>query len=176
MKGLMSAFAFSMMSVWFKLRDVLAPPKSVLSEVGIEPGFHLLDYGCGPGSYSLAAAELVGQSGKVYAADISGLALRRVQSSASKKGLGNIETVHTDCETGLENGTIDVVLLYDTYHDLAEPDRVLEELHRVLKPGSILSFSDHHMTEGEILEKVASQGLFELRRRDKKTYSFARTA
>ncbi len=171
----MSAFAFSMMSVWFKLRDMLAPPKSVLGEVGREPGFHLLDYGCGPGSYSLAAAELVGQSGKVYAADIDPLALRRVGSSASKKGLGNIETVHTDCETGLENGTIDVVLLYDTYHDLAEPDRVLEELHRVLKPGSILSFSDHHMTEGEILEKVASQGLFELRRRDKKTYSFART-
>ncbi|HUV94600.1 MAG TPA: class I SAM-dependent methyltransferase [Anaerolineae bacterium] len=170
-----SAFGFNTMSLWFKLRDLLAPLESTLSEVGIESGFHLLDYGCGPGSYSIAAAELVGQSGKVYAADMNALALRRVRSSALKKGLRNIETVHTDCETGLENGTIDVVLLYDTYHDLMEPDRVLEELHRVLKAGAILSFSDHHMNDGEILEKLASQGFFEFGRRGKKTFTFART-
>lgn len=170
----MNTLGFNMMSLWFKLRDLLAPPKSILSEVDIKPGFHVLDYGCGPGSYSMVAAELVGQSGKVYAVDINPIALQRVQKIASKKGLRNIETIQTDCATGLENGRIDVVLLYDTYHDLTNPDGVLDELHRILKPNSILSFSDHHLKEDEVLVKLTSGDLFELSRKGKKTYSFLR--
>lgn len=174
MNGPVSAFGLNMMSLWFKLRDLLAPPESILNEAGIEPGFHLLDYGCGPGSFSIVAAQLVGHSGRVYAADINALALQRVGSIASKKGLTNIETIHTDCATGLENGTMDVVLLYDTYHDLAEPDRLLEELHRVLKPDCILSFSDHHMEEDEILDRITSRDSFTLSRKGKRTYSFTK--
>ena len=172
MNKLFSDFGFSMMSLWFKLRDLLAPPEAILSEAGIEPGFHLLDYGCGPGSYSIVAARLVGRSGRVYAADVNPLALERVKGAASKNGLTNIETIHTDCATGLENSTMDVVLLYDTYHDLAAPDDVLEELHRILKPGSILCFSDHHMKEAEILDKITNRDLFALSGRGERTYSF----
>jgi len=73
---------------------------------------------------------------------------------------------------GLADGQADVVFLYDTYHDLAEPSRVLREMHRILKPAGILSFSDHHMKEGQILSEVAGTGLFSLSRRGKKTYSF----
>jgi hypothetical protein len=64
------------------------------------------------------------------------------------------------------------VLLYDTYHDLAQPDEVLAELHRALKPGATLSFSDHHMREDAILDAVTRGGLFELASKGKKTYSF----
>jgi len=170
----MNAVGFAMMTLWFKFRDLLTPPKSILSEAGIKPGFHVLDYGCGPGSHSIIAAELVGESGKVYAADINPLALQRVQCVASKKGLRNVEAIHTDCATGLESGTVDAVLLYDTYHDLADPHSVLEELHRVLKPDCILSFSDHHMREEEMLFEVTNRGLFRLLRQDKKTHSFSR--
>jgi len=49
---------------------------------------------------------------------------------------------------------------------------VLEELHRVLKPEGILSFSDHHMKESEILSRLTSGGLFRLWKKGKKTYSF----
>lgn len=61
------------------------------------------------------------------------------------KKLANVETIHSDCKTGLPDNSVDAVLLYDTFHDLSDPDGVLEELHRVLKPDGILSFSDHHM-------------------------------
>ncbi|MDI6886277.1 MAG: methyltransferase domain-containing protein [archaeon] len=57
---------------------------------------------------------------------------------------------------------VDVVLLYDTFHTLGDPNGVLEELHRVLKPDGILSFSDHHMKENEIVSEVTS------------TYSFSK--
>ena len=165
---------FSMMCLWFRLRDLLSPPGRVLDEAGVKPGLHVLDYGCGPGSYTVAAAELVGQSGKVYAADINPLALRRVQQVASRKGLRNIETIQTGCATGLESSAIDIAILYDTFHDLEDSQGVLTELHRVLKPGCLLSFSDHHMEEGEILGGVAGGGRFRLSRRGRKTYSFSK--
>ena len=83
-----------------------------------------------------------------------------------------METILSDCKTGLPDNSIDVVLLYDIFHELSEPDRVLEELHRVLKPNGILSFSDHHMKENEIVSKVTSRGLFSLSRKGERTYSF----
>ena len=86
----------------------------------------------------------------------------------------DIETILSDCATGLQDKSVDVVLLYDTLHDLSEPDKVLEELYRVLKPKSILSFSDHHMNEKDILTRVTNTGLFKLLTKGKKTYSFSK--
>jgi ubiquinone/menaquinone biosynthesis C-methylase UbiE len=74
--------------------------------------------------------------------------------------------------SGLSDNSVDVVLLYDTFHDLYQPDDVLGELHRVLKSGGTLSFSDHHMKEKEILAKVTNTGMFKLSKKCKRTYSF----
>ena len=131
-----------------------------------------LDYGCGSGSYSIIAAELAGRTGRVYALDIQPLAVQRVREAASKRRLTNVETTQSDCATGLEDSSLDVILLYDTFHALANPDSVLEELHSVLKPSGILSFSDHHMKENEIMLRMTEKGLFGLLRRGKRTYSF----
>ena len=168
----MANLHFKFMSFGYKFRDFFLPRMNILKEVGIETGFHVLDYGCGPGSYITAAAELVGKSGKIYALDIHQLATQRVQSIASKKQLPNVETICSNCKTGLPDNSVDVVLLYDTFHNLGNPNGVLEELYRVLKPKGILSLSDHHMKENEIVSKVANRGLFRLLRKGKRTYSF----
>jgi ubiquinone/menaquinone biosynthesis C-methylase UbiE len=170
----MSDFNFRGMSFIFKMRDIFQPPKKVLAEVKIEQGYSILDYGCGPGSYATVAAELVGEAGKVYALDIKPLAVEQVKKAAAEKGLTNIETILSDYATGLPDGSIDVVLLYDTLHDLREPDKVLAELHRVLKPGGLLSFSDHHLKEDEIVTRLTGNGLFQLSGRGKKVYSFTK--
>jgi len=164
---------FKLMAFKFKFRDSFLPRKNILAEVGIKPGFSILDYGCGPGSYTIATAQLVGKSGKVYALDIHSLAVQQVQDTASKKRLTNIETILSDCATGLPDESIDVALLYDILHDLSEPDKVLAELQRVLKPDGILSFNDHHMKEeNEIISKITGKGLFRLSRKGKRVYNF----
>lgn len=168
----MSNFDFKFMSVGYKFRDFFFPRKNILEEVGIKSGFHVLDYGCGPGSYIIPLAELVGESGKVYALDIHPLAVQRVQDIASKKQLANVETILSDCQTGLPDNTLDAVLLYDAFHHLSNPDLVLSELHRILKPDGALSFSDHHMKEKEIVAEVTKSRLFRLSRKGRRTYSF----
>jgi len=168
----MSNFHFKFMSFGYKFRDFFFPRKNILKEVGIKTGFCILEYGCGPGGYIIAAAELVGKSGKIYALDLHPLAIQTVKNIASKKQLTNVETICSDCKTGLQDNSVDVVLLYDTFHDLGNPSEVLEELYRVLKPDGILSFSDHHMKEDEIVSKLTEKGLFRLSRKGRRTYSF----
>jgi ubiquinone/menaquinone biosynthesis C-methylase UbiE len=170
----MSDINFRIMAFTFKIRDFLKPRRDIVKEVGMKEGFHVLDYGCGPGSYVPAVAELVGKSGKIYALDINPAAIKMVKKIAVKKQLSNVETILSDCNTGLPDNSIDVVLLYDTFHDLVDQNRVLKELHRVLKPNGILSFNDHHMEENEITSKVTNAGLFRLLRKGERTYSFVK--
>lgn len=171
---MMSDLHFIVMSVGYKLRDFLLPRRNVIKEAGIKPGYTVLDYGCGPGSYVMAASSLVGKSGKVYALDIHPLAIQRVKNIVAKRQLTNVVAFTSGGETGLEEASTDVVLLYDTFHDLSDPQGVLTELHRVLKSGGILSFSDHHMKEGEILLQLTVAGLFQLLANGKKTYTFSK--
>lgn len=167
---------FQLMSLTYLVRDLLQPRMNILREVGIKTGFRVLDYGCGPGSYILPLAELVGTSGAIYALDIHPLATQKVRRMASKRHLSNVETILSDCATGLPDGSVDIALLYDTLHALGDPDGVLRELHRVLVPGGILSLSDHHMHEGDILAQVTTGGLFRLSTQGSRTHNFQRVA
>jgi ubiquinone/menaquinone biosynthesis C-methylase UbiE len=171
----MSNVHFFFMSLGFIFRDLLFSPKSKLLEMGIlETGNCVLDYGCGTGSYSMVAAQLVGNSGRVYALDIQPLAIRRVEKFAFKKKLQNVRTIHSDCATGLENDTIDIIFLFDTFHDLNDPGRVLKELHRVLRMKGILCVNDHHMKEEQILSEITKNHLFTLSRKHKTFYLFSK--
>jgi ubiquinone/menaquinone biosynthesis C-methylase UbiE len=174
MAHLINELVFAWHLIYFKIRDLFLHPAEVLKEAEIKSGFHVLDFGCGTGSYAVAAAEVVGESGKVYALDVHPPSAPFVRKSADKKGLRNIETVTSDCATGLDRESIDVVLFYDTFHMLKDRDAVLRELHRVLKLSGHLSFSDHHMSDDNIVAALTEAGFFELSKKDRKTYTFAK--
>ncbi|MFX0022358.1 MAG: class I SAM-dependent methyltransferase [Candidatus Hermodarchaeota archaeon] len=156
----MNKTAFKFMVRHFKNRDKNYPPHNKIEKIKIQEGSVVLDYGCGSGSYTIAAAEVVGDIGKVIAADIHPLAIEEVKKRAKEKNLTNIETILTDCDTKLEDNIIDAALLLDIYHDLSNPESILKELHRVLKNNGKLAVDDHHLTEQEIINKIAQTKLF----------------
>ena len=170
-----SMLGFKLMSLIFKIRDFFLPRINVLNEVGIKPGNSVLDYGCGPGGYILPLSSLVGVSGKIFALDINPLAIKSTVDISTKNGLKNVKTIQSNCVTGLPDQSVDVVLLYDTYHDLDNSYEVLQEINRILKPEGILSFSDHHMKDDEIMEKITQSNLFKILRKNKKTYTLSKS-
>jgi ubiquinone/menaquinone biosynthesis C-methylase UbiE len=170
----MPSFAYKFMKWTFKLRDRYRSRRDILSTVPIQPGHHVLDFGCGPGSYTRIAAREVGPSGTVYALDIHPLAIETVKKIAEQENLNNIQTICSDGPTGLAKNSIDVILLYDIFHMLGKPDQVLEELHRILKPEGFLSFSDHHMKEEAIVSRITQNGLFRLAKKEKWTHTFVK--
>jgi ubiquinone/menaquinone biosynthesis C-methylase UbiE len=168
-----SSWAFRLMALSYRVRDARNPRQAFLDEVGIPAGTAVLDFGCGPGSYVVPAARMVGQSGQVYAVDLHPLALKMASDRAARAGLTNVRTIQSDCATGLPSRSVDVALLYDVLHDLGDPNRVLTELHRVLKPSGILSSHDHHL-KGDILrQSIESSGLFQMTRAGALTSTFA---
>ena len=175
MVSLWNRIGFDMMAMTFKVRDLLSPPQEILLESENREGFKILDYGCGSGSYSIAAAKLVGSNGKIYAADVNPRAVECLEKTISKKQLNNIEVIQTDCATNLPSNSIDVVLLYDVYHGLNHAPKVMQEVNRVLKSEGIVSFSDHHMKEEEIVSEFTKDGLFKLSHKGVKTFSFIKS-
>ena len=160
------------MAAEFMIRDLLFPRRVILEEVGLRPGMCVLDYGCGPGSYVAAAAQMVGETGKVYALDMHPLAMARVRRLCARKRLANVVTIFSDCKTGLADGEADVALLYDVLHDLDDPGPVLRELHRVLKCDGALSVSDHRLGDEQTVSILTRDGLFRLGRPGKRSQTF----
>jgi ubiquinone/menaquinone biosynthesis C-methylase UbiE len=151
---------FKMMSLCFAIRDKFKDPRIKIEKTGIKSGDKALDYGCGPGSYSLAAADVVGPSGKIYAADIHPLAIKKVKKKAKKKGFSNIETILTNCGTGLGEKCLDLIICFDSLHAFENLEQNLIEFHRVLKQNGMLSVDDHHYEENEIISKIEDIGFF----------------
>ena len=172
MNNLKTWIAFQLMDFAFKIRDFLRPRRVILAETGIKRGDYVLDYGCGPGRYIIPVIELIGECGMLYAVDSNIFAIKRVQNIALKKQLKNLVAIHSDCETGLKDDIIDVILLYDVLHLLNFPEKVLDELHRILKRDGILSVTDHHMKEEKIVSRITGNGLFRLEKSGRITYSF----
>ena len=168
----MSKTDFKFMIKHFEKRDKNYPPNLKIEKTKIKEGDFVLDYGCGPGSYTIAAAEVVGKTGKVYAADIHPLAIEEVKKRAEKRGLSNIETILTECDTKLEDNTVDVIILLDIFHHLSDPDKILKELYRVLKDNGWLSVDDHHLKDDETIKKVTNYGLFKYIEKRDEVFTF----
>ncbi len=156
---------FRFMTGLFAVRDRLRSRRPVLEEAGVRPGMVVLDYGCGPGSYTITAADMVDPSGHVYAVDLHPLAIERVEAWVRKRGLANVTTIKTDRDTGLPDGSVDVALLYDIIQLLSEPGEVLREVRRVLKPEGVLSLSWHNIPTVERLFEPMNDGMFVLVKR-----------
>ncbi|MGB7881896.1 MAG: class I SAM-dependent methyltransferase [Nitrososphaeraceae archaeon] len=161
----MGAFSFKFMYFILKFRDAFLRPRKILNKIeGIRNGVSILDYGCGPGSFTMVAAEMVGKDGTVIAADIHPLAIKQIQKSASKKGFKNIKTILTDGNTGLPDSSIDIILLYYVLHDFHNPYGIIRELYRVLKSDGILTVIDHKLRDEEVNALLTkSSSAFEFR-------------
>ena len=162
-RKLESDLAFRLMTLTYKLRDLFQNPRRSLEKAQLTKGMSVVDYGCGPGSFTIPAAELVGHEGKVFAVDIHPLAISTVQREASRKGLQNVETILVQgYDTGIEASSIDRVLLIDTIHLIEDPDALFREIHRMLKPDGLFFMEKGHMAMSEQKEILTKTGLFKI--------------
>jgi ubiquinone/menaquinone biosynthesis C-methylase UbiE len=116
-------------------------------EEGLEGDEVILDLGAGSGFLSIDVAKRL-RHGKVLALDVSKDMLGHLERNAEKKGVRTlIETLHTDTsKTGLENGSVDIVMTSFLIHELRDPGEALREAYRVLKPGGKIFIIDFKKT------------------------------
>ncbi len=116
-------------------------PVKSLKAGGVQAGQAILEVGPGTGFFTIPAARLVGDEGRVYAMDLHPLAIRQVAKKVQDANLTNVRLVKSDAtRCGLANGLIDLVLLYGVIPSPTLPvDRLLPEMHRVLKSDGVLA-------------------------------------
>ena len=149
------------------LRDKLGipfKPEEEIRKLDLKEGQKILDYGCGIGSYTFPAANLVGEKGRVYALGKQPFARKKIEEKAQREGFYNIDTILSDRDTGLPDESVDVILLYGVLPEIEHKESLLRELYRVLRPNGYLSTRFcFRMKKDRILEIMEKTNLFSLR-------------
>ena len=108
-----------------------------------KPGTIVADIGAGDGRYAFAAAQLVGRSGKVFAAEIDEEKLAKLRSQVTKRDLTTVIVVESkEADTNLPIECCDAIFLRRVYHHLTKPAEFDAALVRSLKPGGRLAIID----------------------------------
>jgi SAM-dependent methyltransferase len=91
----------------------------------------------------------------VYAVDIAPRFIEHIQERARRAGLGNVKAVlsREDAVT-LPHGSVDVVLMCDTYHHFEHPAEMMRSIHDALRPGGRLAVIDFERIPGKSREWV----------------------
>jgi ubiquinone/menaquinone biosynthesis C-methylase UbiE len=117
----------------------------VMDILGIAQGKAVADIGAGSGWFSVRAARRVGGAGMVYAVDINPEAIRYIDERAQKEQLRNVKTILGKADNPLlPENSVDAVLLLKTYHEVAQPVALLQNLHPALRPGAKVGVIDRN--------------------------------
>jgi cyclopropane fatty-acyl-phospholipid synthase-like methyltransferase len=160
----MPDLSFRLMIAAFWLQDTFFPYiDRRVRGFGLAPGMTVVDYGCGPGRYSLRFARLVGESGEVFAVDIHPLAMEAVLRLRALHGLRNLLPVLArGYDTGLPPAIADRVCAIDMFFSVRDPGAFLAEVARLLKLDGLLILDDGHQRRSVTLAKLAASGRFEV--------------
>ena len=136
----------------------------LVESFGLKPGMTVVDYGCGPGRYTVDMARLSGQEGKTIAVDLSERALRVAEKRVSDMGLDLDSVVFKlarGYNTGLPDGTADMVCAIDVFH-MVNSELFSEESFRITNPKGRLVISGGHQSRNSTKREIAESGLWEL--------------
>ncbi len=95
-------------------------------------GKKVLDMGCGDGVLSYLIAQA---GGLVSGIDLCGFAVEYAKKQTTRRKMHIDFSVQDVCATSFPEGTFDAVVSNEVIEHLTEPERMLSEIKRVLRPG-----------------------------------------
>jgi len=138
----------------------------VMDILGIKEGSRVADIGAGSGWFTVRAARRVGAKGSVYAVEINREYLKHIEERAAREGLANVRAVlGKEDDPLLPAAGVDAVLILKTYHEIAEPIRLMRNLRRSLSAGALVGIidrngvgDDHGLDDKKVIAEVARAG------------------
>jgi len=126
----------------FRLDDRRAD--KLLAPLELAAGHTALDLGCGPGYVAAQIARIVGPGGRVHALDVNAEFVARARAVAVDAGVEKRVAVHhlTAERFPVPDSLCDRALAKNVLEYVPDVDATLRELHRVLKPGGMLTALD----------------------------------
>ena len=147
-----------------KMYSLFMNGKKMLKSAGLKENDIVLEVGCGPGFFTIPAAEIVGDKGFVYAIDINPFAIKKVKKKIIKANVKNVKVMLINVtETTLDDESISFTFFFGVIHSLMHIlEETLSEMHRILKnEGSLVIQKSWKSTE-DIINQVTAKGKFKL--------------
>jgi len=152
-----------------RIRRFLEPPNRLIAKLGLKATDVVMDFGCGPGFYTIPIAKVVA---KTIAADVSSRMLEKTASNA-KKSNATVDLLMTH-GTAIKLGdeSVDLVFLNHVFHEITDRPKVLGEFLRVMKRSGRLAIVERTrgglfawkpgppiINQAEIIEELEQAGL-----------------
>lgn len=147
-------------------------PEGLLLKEGLKEGHRFADVGCGPGFFTVPAADIVGAAGKVYAIDTQEEMLLELEKRDPPSNVVLVRSAES--EIPLEDSCSDMALLAYVLHEAEDTVLFLEEVGRILTDDGTLLILDwkkkaedegppmeDRLTEEEVTARLKEAGFVE---------------
>ncbi|OQX52613.1 MAG: hypothetical protein B5M54_08565 [Candidatus Aminicenantes bacterium 4484_214] len=148
-------------------------PEEILKALHLQQGQVVADIGAGGGYFSFRMAELVGETGQVFAVETNPDFLRYIEQQARKQGLQNVVPVQVSGDLPeLPLQQIDLIFMRNVTHHLPRRPEYLKHLRKFLKPegrvaiieyqkAKLFSFRrlfGHYVSKEKIIQEMKQAG------------------
>ncbi len=155
-------------------RDEKLQINRVMDILQIREGSRVADIGAGSGWFTVRAARRVGTGGTVYAVEINRDYLKHIEERAAREQLANVRAVlGTEDDPTLPAASVDAVLILKTYHEIAQPIRLMRNLRRSLAAGGLVGIidrngagDDHGLDDRKVIAEAGRAGFALVSRHD----------
>jgi predicted methyltransferase len=138
-------------------RDAFDHRKEIVAALGLKPGMAVADIGGGTGLFTRMFSRAVGESGKIYAVDISDEFIEHVENLAREQKMTNIVGVVCKPDSvALPPASIDLAFICDTYHHFEYPHKTMRSIHKALRPKGQVVLIDFHRIQGKSSDWIMS--------------------
>lgn len=141
----------------------------LVEALGLKPGMHVADIGCGTGYLSERMARRISPGGIVYGVDIQQEMLDMLDRKMRLKQIGNVKPVlGGEADPKLAPESCDLMVMVDVYHEFELPYEMMRKMVPALKKGGRLVFVEfraedpavpikevHKMSEAQVKKEMA---------------------
>jgi len=158
-----------------RLRHIFQNPERILGGADIRPGQTVLEVGSGTGFFTMPTSMLIGADGRLIAIEPLAVYAARLAERIQAAGIRNVQVLQRDgLETGLAGECVDRALLFGVLPFPTLPlNRLLPEMHRVLKPEGLLAVWQFPI-DGWIPGSIDRSGQFAFLRKKNGVHTFRR--
>jgi 2-polyprenyl-3-methyl-5-hydroxy-6-metoxy-1,4-benzoquinol methylase len=115
---------------------------ALLDRVGLRPGMHCLDFGCGGGDMTIEIARRAGPSGRVVGWDFDPVKIALADAEIRAQGVERISFQQIDIRNVTVRPEFDLVYSRFLLSHLSDSPRAIATMKQALRPGGLLVLED----------------------------------
>jgi ubiquinone/menaquinone biosynthesis C-methylase UbiE len=129
-----------------------ADTAKLIEVLQLKPGSVVAEIGAGSGDLTIALANHVGPTGRVYTSELGEDRIKGLRAAVAKSGATNVEVIDGQAaHANLSEGCCDAIFMRNVYHHFGDPTSMNASFLKALKPGgrlAVIDFAPRRMGSG----------------------------